>query len=328
MLTMVDRATPTSAADLAFLLQQGIGALALYVGGITDGGRAWQPADAARARAAGLQVLPIYVGQNVVPGFTPTETAAQGTSDGADAVGCAQRYGFGAGPLCLDVEYATYTGDVAGALAYMEAWGDAVAAAGFLPVMYAPLAATSDYQPRAGHPTGLWLADWDQVGNLSAFPNAARFTGIGWQYADSWNGYDISHVDGAWWGQPKPDHMTFPQTGHTVAHGFYDFWLNRGGLKLFGFPITEELAQNGLTVQYFERARFEWHPGAAPDGWDTLLGLIGSEHLAADTLIASLQAQLATLKPAADLAPLVADAASLVAAAEAYLAKLRTAAGQ
>ena len=29
------------------------------------------------------------------------------------------------------------------------------------------------------------------------------------------------------------------------------------GLAIFGYPISEELHENGMTVQYFERARFE-----------------------------------------------------------------------
>ena len=32
----------------------------------------------------------------------------------------------------------------------------------------------------------------------------------------------------------------------------------------FGYPITEEFEEGGYTVQYFERARFEWHPDLAP----------------------------------------------------------------
>ena len=34
------------------------------------------------------------------------------------------------------------------------------------------------------------------------------------------------------------------------------------------------------TVQYFERQRFEWHPGAWPDRYDVLLGRLGAQLLA------------------------------------------------
>ena len=44
---------------------------------------------------------------------------------------------------------------------------------------------------------------------------------------------------------------------------FLAFWRARGGLPLFGYPLTGELAEAGRTVQYFERARFELHPESA-----------------------------------------------------------------
>ncbi|MBX6341852.1 MAG: hypothetical protein IRY97_05290, partial [Thermomicrobiaceae bacterium] len=52
-------------------------------------------------------------------------------------------------------------------------------------------------------------------------------------------------------------------------------------LALFGYPISEEFRdpQTGLTVQYFERARFEYHP-ANPDPYKVLLGRLGAEALA------------------------------------------------
>ncbi len=68
----------------------------------------------------------------------------------------------------------------------------------------------------------------------------------------------------------------FPETGHSVEHGFLKYWENFGGLKNFGYPITDEIQENGLTVQYFERARFERHPGADPLHYDVLLGLLGN----------------------------------------------------
>ncbi|GEM_PF-6190581 len=72
----------------------------------------------------------------------------------------------------------------------------------------------------------------------------------------------------------------FPETGHTVAFAFKDFWESRGDLATFGYPITEQLVENGLTVQYFQRARFEWHP-ENPDGYRVQLGLLGDEYLTA-----------------------------------------------
>jgi len=73
----------------------------------------------------------------------------------------------------------------------------------------------------------------------------------------------------------EADVRYFAETGHSVGHGFLKYWENFGGLATFGYPITEEFQENGITVQYFQRARFEWHPGAAPQRYDVLLGLLG-----------------------------------------------------
>jgi peptidoglycan/xylan/chitin deacetylase (PgdA/CDA1 family) len=68
----------------------------------------------------------------------------------------------------------------------------------------------------------------------------------------------------------------FPETGHWLSHGFLGYWERFGGLPIFGYPLTEEFQENGVTVQYFERARFEWHPGVWPERYDVLLGLLGN----------------------------------------------------
>jgi spore germination protein YaaH len=78
----------------------------------------------------------------------------------------------------------------------------------------------------------------------------------------------------------------FPQTGHTLGGGFRTFWLQRGGLSIFGYPLTEEFLErnpddgNYYTVQYFERARFEWHPELRGTPFEFQLGLLGRTVLA------------------------------------------------
>ncbi len=78
---------------------------------------------------------------------------------------------------------------------------------------------------------------------------------------------------------PPPTTIFFPQTGHSISHGFLRYWQQFGGLPVFGYPITGEYtdAQTGLVTQYFERARFEWHPGEFPSHYDVELGLLGNE---------------------------------------------------
>jgi hypothetical protein len=77
--------------------------------------------------------------------------------------------------------------------------------------------------------------------------------------------------------QQKPGGLFFKETGHNVGGGFKAYWEEFGGLAIFGYPLTEEFVWNGTTVQYFERARFEWHKGSWPSRYDVLLGLVGDE---------------------------------------------------
>ena len=96
---------------------------------------------------------------------------------------------------------------------------------------------------------------------------------------------------------PKADCIWFEATGHNVCNqaesrGFRSYWQAHGlldraldnyqrSLALFGLPLTEpkiETNSSGDTVltQWFERARFEWHPDK-PEPYTVLLGLLGNE---------------------------------------------------
>jgi hypothetical protein len=57
----------------------------------------------------------------------------------------------------------------------------------------------------------------------------------------------------------------FQETGHRVEGEFLDYFEANGGTDAFGLPRTEQFAQDGLTVQYFQRARMELHPEREPD---------------------------------------------------------------
>ncbi|WP_322487846.1 hypothetical protein [Chloroflexus sp.] len=96
---------------------------------------------------------------------------------------------------------------------------------------------------------------------------------------------------------PQPGCLWFPETGHNVCdqepgNGFRTYWQNNGlripglsryaqSLALFGYPLTApymERNANGdlVLTQWFERARFEWHP-QNPARSRVLLGLLGRE---------------------------------------------------
>jgi hypothetical protein len=66
--------------------------------------------------------------------------------------------------------------------------------------------------------------------------------------------------------------LYFPETGHYAYNVFRDYWLTFGGLEVFGYPVTEQRLEGDYWVQYFERARFEYHPEYAKTtpNWDSL----------------------------------------------------------
>jgi peptidoglycan/xylan/chitin deacetylase (PgdA/CDA1 family) len=88
--------------------------------------------------------------------------------------------------------------------------------------------------------------------------------------------------------KPLPGGTTgfYPQTGHTLQHGFAAYWQRHGGLAIFGYPISEEFAEvnpadgKTYTVQYFERARFEYHPEFKGTDYEVELGLLGGPDFA------------------------------------------------
>jgi hypothetical protein len=73
--------------------------------------------------------------------------------------------------------------------------------------------------------------------------------------------------------------QVFHRTGHTVSFAFLDFFRGHGGLRTFGYPISEMLLEDGYTVQYFERARMEWHPEVLR-GPQIRLSKVGETYLA------------------------------------------------
>jgi glucose/arabinose dehydrogenase len=79
------------------------------------------------------------------------------------------------------------------------------------------------------------------------------------------------------------DRRYFPETGHSLAGGFKYYWDTHGGARVLGLPISEEFEERNpddgqtYTVQYFERARFEYHPEYAGTAFEVLLGRLGAQ---------------------------------------------------
>ena len=85
---------------------------------------------------------------------------------------------------------------------------------------------------------------------------------------------------------PDPNQLYFPETGQYLRGAFKRYWERHGGLAVFGYPISGELHEvnpedgKTYTVQYFERARFEYHPEHAGTAHEVQLGLLGNQVLA------------------------------------------------
>ncbi len=95
-------------------------------------------------------------------------------------------------------------------------------------------------------------------------------------------------------GQAAPNCDFFAPTGHAVCEPFRSYFHSHGlqfdgaggysvaeNMALFGMPLSEpSMETNGsgdrVLTQWFERARFEYHPGN-PASYQVLLGLLGNE---------------------------------------------------
>jgi hypothetical protein len=78
---------------------------------------------------------------------------------------------------------------------------------------------------------------------------------------------------------PIVQNMYFAPSGFHISNrsGFLSFWRTHGGLLVFGYPLSGELVEDGRIVQYFERARFEYHPENLGKDGQVMLSLLGNE---------------------------------------------------
>lgn len=67
------------------------------------------------------------------------------------------------------------------------------------------------------------------------------------------------------------------QSSYAVSPLFAQFYADHGGEGLLGAPISAEVAENGLTVQYFQNAKLEYHPQLPGDS-QVIMGSLGQDH--------------------------------------------------
>jgi hypothetical protein len=71
-------------------------------------------------------------------------------------------------------------------------------------------------------------------------------------------------------------------TGMPTPLKFFQFWESNGGPDIFGYPITPLLADSTyagrpLAVQYFEKARLEYHPEFSGTVYEVQVSKLGAE---------------------------------------------------
>jgi hypothetical protein len=76
----------------------------------------------------------------------------------------------------------------------------------------------------------------------------------------------------------------FEETGYCMSGRIAEFWMQQGGLTVFGYPISSEdvfeIEGQPIKAQWFERYRIEVHPQNDPP-YDIQLGRMGADVLAA-----------------------------------------------
>lgn len=111
--------------------------------------------------------------------------------------------------------------------------------------------------------------------NLAGTPYEVQFSRLGAIYTDG-----RTFAEQAFFAS-RPDLRYFDVTRQAVGGAFLDFWNVNGGMETFGYPISaefDEVLPDGTTyrVQYFERARLEYHPNLAGTAYTVQVGLLGS----------------------------------------------------
>jgi hypothetical protein len=70
-----------------------------------------------------------------------------------------------------------------------------------------------------------------------------------------------------------PACRTFVESEYPICYAFLDFFEANGDVAQFGYPISGFEIHDGWIVQYFQNARFEWHPENPSGKWVTVSNL-------------------------------------------------------
>lgn len=190
-------------------------------------------------------------------------------------------------------------------------FADAAAYLPFAPIAASATTSTNRYFPQTGHSVSFaFLTYFDRHGGVDMFgyPRTEEFTQNGriiqWfqravleYHGDSADpaaqvqqrplGVSLTANRQFVADTPSPDSPTkhfFANTGFVVANGFLAYFNARGGVASFGYPVSGEIPEADSTgaihtVQYFQYARFEYHPELVGTPYEVQLGLLGDEYL-------------------------------------------------
>ncbi len=136
---------------------------------------------------------------------------------------------------------------------------------------------TEEFEERSPYDGKLYTVQYFERARFELHP---EYAGSPYEVLLGLLGRDFHRIDPP--AAPLPGASYFPETGHNLRGAFLDYWLNHGGLFVSGLPISEEIMEvspddgRPYLVQYFERARYEYHPEYAGTKYQVLLGLLGN----------------------------------------------------
>ena len=115
------------------------------------------------------------------------------------------------------------------------------------------------------------LEDWPEYANT---PYAVQGGLLGYEFTEG-----ISFPEQSFF-VSRPNARFFREKGHGISDRFLQFWDSVDGMRVLGFPISEQIQEmlpdkQVYTVQYFERGRIEYHPQQAGTPFEMQLGLLG-----------------------------------------------------
>jgi len=64
-----------------------------------------------------------------------------------------------------------------------------------------------------------------------------------------------------------PSKVYVEETGQPIGAGFLDVWRSWGAAASWGNPLTPEITEDGVTVQYLEYGRLEYYPDDPSGNW-------------------------------------------------------------